>query len=236
LQTTAPSPQVPKSLSPLSARPFRLIVFDLDGTLVDSRRDIAEAANLVLASYGASPLDEDRIGRMVGDGAAMLIARAFAARGMTAPPDALDCFVKKYATCLLAHTRPYPGIPDVLAALSGRARLAVLTNKPLRPTREILAGLDLAGYFSDDAVIGGDGPFDRKPDPAGLQYIQTKAQVTPADTLFVGDSPIDWQTAKAAGTPICLARYGFGFQGFTAGMLGQDDMVIDAPGELLELS
>lgn len=173
---------------------------------------------------------------MVGDGAAMLVARAFAAHEMPVPPDALDRFVEQYRPRLLAHTRPYPGVPELLETLSRRGHLALLTNKPLSPTRDILAGLDLARYFSDDAIIGGDGPFPRKPDPAGLQHIQTALQVTSDETLLVGDSPIDWRTAKAAATSICIARYGFGFAGFTSGMLSVGDLTIDAPLELLELS
>jgi phosphoglycolate phosphatase len=189
-----------------------------------------------LASYGASPLDEERIGRMVGDGAAMLVARAFAEHQIPVPPDALERFVELYRDRLLVHTRPYPGVREVLQILSEGRRLAVLTNKPLRATRDILRGLDLARYFSDEAIVGGDGPFPRKPDPAGLQYIQTEAQVTSAETLLVGDSPIDWRTAKAASTPVCIARYGFGFAAFTGEMLGANELTIDAPMELLELS
>ena len=131
----------------LSPLPFALIVFDLDGTLVDSRRDIAEAANTLLEECGAAPLPEERIGRMVGDGAATLVARAFAAAGMAAPADALERFVAIYGSRLLLNTRPYPGIPDVLSQLSQRAALAVLTNKPIASTRRILDGLDLARYF-----------------------------------------------------------------------------------------
>jgi phosphoglycolate phosphatase len=190
----------------------------------------------VLASYGAAPLDEERIGRMVGDGAAALVARAFAAHGLESPSDALARFVELYTHRWLTHTRPYDGMVNVLTSLSERARLAVLTNKPLRPTRAILDGLDLIRYFSDDFIVGGDGPFPRKPDPAGLQHIQTATGVSAAETLFVGDSPIDWRTAKAASTSICIARYGFGYEGFTAEMLSEDDHIIDAPVELLAVS
>ena len=93
---------------------FRLIVFDLDGTLIDSRKDIADAANLLLRDCGAEPLAEDRIGRMVGAGAATLVARAFAAIGIEPPPDALERFLAIYSRGLLNHTRAYNGIPDVL--------------------------------------------------------------------------------------------------------------------------
>jgi phosphoglycolate phosphatase len=214
---------------------FALFVFDLDGTLVDSRRDLADAANALLLSCGARPLPEARIGRMVGDGAATLVARAFEASGHQQPPDALDRFLALYDDRLLAHTRPYPGIVEVLDALASRAQLAVLTNKPLRATRAILKGLDLARHFSAGHVIGGDGPFARKPDPSGLQHIQTVAAADARSTLLVGDSLVDWRTARAASTPICLARYGFGFEGFPEDSLTAEDRVIDSPRALLVL-
>ena len=214
--------------------PFALIVFDLDGTLVDSRRDIAEAANTLLEECGAAPLSEERIGRMVGDGAATLVARAFAAVGMAAPADALERFVAIYGSRLLRHTRPYPGIPDVLSHLSQRAALALLTNKPIAATREILEGLDLARYFGA-SVVGGDGPFPRKPSPSGLQHLAAAAGATAEATMLVGDSVIDWRTARAASTAICIARYGFGFESFPVAALGPADRLVDAPEELLFL-
>lgn len=214
---------------------FALYVFDLDGTLVDSRRDIANAANLLLESSGARALPEDELGRMVGDGAPTLVARAFSAVGLTPPPDALARFLKIYETRLLEHTRPYSGMDDVLSALGRRAPLAVLTNKPLASTRRILDGLDLARHFPAGAVIGGDGPFPRKPDPAGLLHLALAANVAPADTLMIGDSVIDWRTARNAATAICLARYGFGSGGFPLGELGTDGHIVDSPGALLAL-
>src|SRR3954467_12243156 len=107
---------------------FRLIVFDLDGTLIDSRRDLANAANAVLGECGGAPLPEDQIGRMVGDGAATLVARVFAASAIAMPSDALARFLAVYERHLLDHTRPYDGILDVLPQLSRRATLALLTN------------------------------------------------------------------------------------------------------------
>jgi phosphoglycolate phosphatase len=211
------------------------IVFDLDGTLIDSRRDLADAANALLISAGAAPLPEARIGRMVGDGAATLVARAFEASGVAQPPDALERFLTLYEARLLDHTRPYPGIPQVLEALALRGPLAVLTNKPLASTRRILAGLGLARHFPDGAVIGGDGPFPRKPDPSGLQHLAARAHVPASSTLLVGDSLVDWRTARAASTPICLARYGFGYEGFPREELAPSDRVIDTPAELLAL-
>jgi phosphoglycolate phosphatase len=214
---------------------FQLIVFDLDGTLIDSRRDIADAANALLASCGAAPIPEDRIGAMVGDGAATLVARAFSASGVDRPADALERYLSFYDERLLLHTKPYDGIPAALDALGRRAALAVLTNKPIAPTRRLLDGLDLARYFPAHAVLGGDGPFPRKPDPAALRHLTATLGARAESTLMVGDSVIDLRTARAAHTPVCLARYGFGFDSVLADALGPDDRVIGAARELIDL-
>jgi phosphoglycolate phosphatase len=213
---------------------FRLIVFDLDGTLVDSRRDIAESANATLVACGAPPLSEEEIGRMVGDGAPTLIARAFTAAGVPQPPDALERFLSIYDGRLLSHTRPYEGIPDVLEQLARRALLAVLTNKPLAAARRILTGLDLSRHFPPERVVGGDGGFPRKPDPAGLAHLMTTAGVAADATALVGDSVIDWRTASAATTRVLLARYGFGWEGFPIERLDAETWVVDSPLEMLE--
>jgi phosphoglycolate phosphatase len=214
---------------------FSLIVFDLDGTLVDSRRDLAEAINEVLVEQGGDPLPEEAIGRMVGEGAATLVARAFAKAGRERPNDALDRFLAIYNGRLLNHTRPYPGIPRVLRELGSRAALAVLTNKPLEAARRVLAGLDLAAYFPPARVVGGDGAFARKPDPAGLRHLIAEAGTTAGDTALVGDSLIDWRTARGASAAACLARYGFGFEGFPVEQLESGDLVVDRPEELLAI-
>jgi phosphoglycolate phosphatase len=213
----------------------RLIVFDLDGTLVDSRRDIADAANQLLVSYGAAPIPEEDIGRMVGDGAATLVLRALKAAGIERPPDALERFLAIYDERLLNHTRPYEGVPQVLDALGLNAALAVLTNKPIAATQRILDGLALSRYFPSNAVIGGDGPFPRKPDPSALLYLAAQAVATPLETIMVGDSVIDWRTARAAGTRVCLAGYGFGFGSVPIHELTPRDRVIATPRELLSL-
>src|SRR5262249_21283947 len=150
-------------------------VFDLDGTLVDSRRDLAESVNDLVVERGGRPLPEEAVGRMVGDGAALLVSRAFALAGVALAPDALARFLAIYDARLLKHTRPYPGIPETLETLQRTCELAVLTNKPLAATREILTGLDLSRYFRADRVLGGDGPFPRKPDPAGLRDLANAA-------------------------------------------------------------
>jgi phosphoglycolate phosphatase len=213
----------------------RLIVFDLDGTLVDSRRDLAESVNALIESCGAPPFPEERVGRMVGDGAATLVARAFEAAGIAAPRDALERFLGLYNRRLLQCTRPYRGVTEMLEAIRARAALAVLTNKPLAATREILEGLNLAKYFPDAAVLGGDGPLARKPDPAGLQQLVAQAGVAARETLMVGDSIVDWRTARAASTLMCVARYGFGFESFPVEQMCADDYGIDEPIGLLRL-
>ncbi len=214
--------------------PFRLIAFDLDGTLVDSRRDLAESANAVLQSFGRAPHSEAVIGHMVGDGAATLVARAFEASGCPAPDGALAAFLSVYNSRLLTYTRPYEGIPELLRALERKSTLAVLTNKPLAATLTILDALGLAPFFTG-GVIGGDGLLPRKPDPAGLAHLMEAASALPNETLMVGDSIIDWRTARAGGTHCCLAGYGFGFEGFPRGELAPGDCIIGQPLDLLEL-
>ena len=192
-----------------SAARSPLLVFDLDGTLVDSARDLADSTNDVLASYGCRPIEQSAIVGMVGEGARMLVDRALKAAGCPAQLDeALARFHAIYDTRLVTHTRPYDGIVDVLVATRPRARLAVLTNKPITPTTKILDALGLSSYFA--WTIGGDGPFPRKPDPASLAHLIALGEVPPSRVLMIGDSIVDAEVARNAGTRFCLARYGFG--------------------------
>lgn len=186
-----------------------LVVFDLDGTLVDSRQDLAEATNDVLAELGAPPLPVAVVTRMVGDGARMLVARALEAAGVEADVDvALAAFHRTYAGRLTATTRPYVGIPELLESLAATTTLAVLTNKPLAPTQRLLDAFGWTSHFA--GVIGGDGPFVRKPDPAGLVSLMSQAGASPAHTVMVGDSMADVEVARRAGVRMCFAEYGFG--------------------------
>lgn len=224
-----------RSLEPPASSVYRFVVFDLDGTLVDSRRDLADSANELLAELGRPSLPEEQIGRMVGDGAAVLVARVCAAAGIAVPPDALTRFLAIYDTRLLNHTRPYDGVVEVLDTLRSRMPIAVLTNKPLASTRGVLAGLELAPFFVESMIFGGDGPLPRKPDPQGLRRLAELASVPIASTMLVGDSIIDVRTAGAAGAQMCVARYGFGFESVEAETLTSTVRVIDAPPELLRL-
>jgi len=186
-----------------------LVVFDLDGTLVDSRQDLADSVNAVLESFGAAPLPRDRVVMMVGEGARTLVQRALSAAGLDADlDDALGRFHAHYGTRLLATTQPYSGISDMLDQVARVATLAVLTNKPLAPTQQLLQAFGWSPHFL--SVVGGDSAFGRKPDPSGLQHLMVLADATPESTLLVGDSMVDIETARRAGTAICVAQYGFG--------------------------
>jgi len=186
-----------------------LIVFDLDGTLIDSRRDLAESTNEMLATYGAPELAIDRVAMMVGEGARVLVERALAASGLDpAEPEALARFRRIYDQRLLIHTRPYDGVPEMVAHARTLGPLAVLTNKPEAPTHRLLDAFDLSSNFR--RVIGGDSRYPRKPEPAGLQALMAEFDATPHTTWLVGDSMIDVETARRAGTQLCVVLYGFG--------------------------
>jgi phosphoglycolate phosphatase len=208
----------------------RLIAFDLDGTLIDSRRDLAESANQLITALDGVPLPEDDIGRMVGEGAALLVHRALAAAGIGDTPGALPRFLEIYDGRLLNHTRAYDGVAEAVGAARRNARVAVLTNKPGGPTERILAGLGLRGLF--DEVVGGDGPLPRKPDPAALLALMERAGATGANTLLVGDSPIDRETARRASSRCCLVAYGFGYATFPTEQLTGEEWIAADPPEL----
>jgi phosphoglycolate phosphatase len=208
----------------------RLIAFDLDGTLIDSRRDLADSANQLITELGGAPLSEEEIGRMVGEGASVLVQRALSAAGLPNTPNALPRFLEIYDRRLLDYTRPYGGVEEAVKAARRIARVIVLTNKPAAPSERILRGVDLLGLF--DEVIGGDGPLGRKPDPAALMAAMARAGATAARTLLVGDSVIDYETAARAATHCCLATYGFGYLMFPKERLTGDEWMASAPADL----
>jgi len=211
----------------------RLIAFDLDGTLIDSRRDLADSANELIIQLGGTPLPEETIGEMVGEGASLLVSRAMTAAGLAEPPDAVARFLEFYDARLLNHTRPYPGMVDVVRLAREHARVALLTNKPRQPSERILDGLGLRTLF--DEVVGGDGPLPRKPDPGALRALMNTAGAEPASTLLVGDSPIDYRTAVNGGVRCCLVSFGFGFRNFGPGQPGGDAAVASDAAELAEI-
>ncbi|HTV01647.1 MAG TPA: HAD-IA family hydrolase [Luteitalea sp.] len=196
---------------------YRHFVFDLDGTLIDSRQDLADAANAMLATYDAPALPMAAVVAMVGEGARTLVSRVLAAAGRDGDVDvdeALERFLTAYDVRLVATTAPYDGVRDTLVTLHAAARVSVLTNKPQRATDRVLDELGLSRYIH--AAIGGDTALGRKPGPAGLHALIADSGVTPADTVMVGDSWVDVATARAAGVDACLVSYGFGYAGADA--------------------
>lgn len=186
----------------------RLIAFDLDGTVIDSSRDLTNSANALIEELGGESLSEAAVAGMVGEGAALLVRRVLAAAGLSDRPAALARFLEIYDARLLQHTVPYEGIVEVLRAARAHARVTLLTNKPLHATSRILDGLGLAPLF--DEVIGGDSPYPRKPDPSSLLAMMARADARATHTLLVGDSAVDYETALRAGVRCCLVNYGFG--------------------------
>ena len=210
-----------------------LIAFDLDGTLVDSRRDLADSVNALLAEYGKAPLGERLIGTMVGDGAQQLVERALAASGVAQPPaGALDRFLEHYDRRLIVHTAPYDGIVEMLRALDARGiSRAVLTNKPQEAAHRVLDGLGLRRWF-DGGIVGAEAEYPRKPDPAGLIALARNAGAAIDRTMLVGDGAQDVETARRAGAQVCVARYGFGFP-TAEPLLDGSELIIDTPGALI---
>jgi phosphoglycolate phosphatase len=209
-----------------------LIAFDLDGTLIDSRRDLAESANQLIVERGGSPLTEQAVGAMVGDGAAVLVSRALAAAGLEPSAGDLQRFLEVYDTRLLTHTRPYEGIVAAVHTAGRYARLGVITNKPLGAATRILEGLHLLDCF--EQIIGGDGPFPRKPDPSGLVAMMERSRSSPSRTLLVGDSSVDLETARRAQVKCCLVAFGFGYQTGLRERLNQGEQVVENSSELVE--
>ncbi len=187
---------------------FDLIVFDLDGTLIDSKLDLANSVNFTRIQMGLSQLDNSLIYDYIGDGAITLVRRAMG-EGLdeTQVQRALEIFLEHYRGHLLDNTVLYQGVKETIEKLSS-VTLAVLTNKPVNLTHSILAGLGLHGRFA--WVHGGDSFRHKKPNPIGLKAILHSTQIPPERTLMVGDSYIDIQTGQQAGVFTCGVSYGLG--------------------------
>jgi phosphoglycolate phosphatase len=191
----------------------RLVVFDLDGTLVDSVRDIASAINAALARVapGSPALALGTIHAFVGNGAAALVARSLEALGLHLRVDeVLPVYLEEYRRRLLDTTTFYPGVLEALDALAGRT-LAVLTNKPGDLSRSLLAGLGARSRFA--RVFGGGDVANAKPDPTGLRLLMAELRATAPETVLVGDSAVDIETAHAASVTSVGVAYGFDAQG-----------------------
>jgi phosphoglycolate phosphatase len=185
-----------------------LVVFDLDGTLVDSAADLAKATNQALQDVAptAQPLPIDVVKAFVGDGAAVLIARTLRYAGIDLPVQAVKpVFLARYRECLLETTRLYPGVAETLAAIGDRT-LAVLTNKPGVLSRNILDGLGVGDRFR--LIWGPDDAGSHKPDPAGLLRMLEATGFPPEQAAIVGDSGVDVAAGRAAGVLTVGVTYG----------------------------
>lgn len=213
----------------------QLVMFDLDGTLVDSVPDLAAAVDDMLGQLGRPAAGIDNVRNWVGNGALVLVRRALAGSLEHAAVDdaeaaaALELFMAAYADAN-GHTVRYPGVLECLDALhAAGVRLALVTNKPERFIPDLLRQQQLEGYFR--WIVGGDTLPRRKPEPDGLLWVMQQAGVAAADSLFVGDSCNDIQAARAAGVSCVALTYGYNHGEDIARY--QPDLVIDSLAELL---
>lgn len=191
----------------------RAVVFDLDGTLIDSAPDVANALNAMLAEQGLSPLPVQQVRTMIGEGVDVLMEKALAATGAPPRDEATLTYCTAryrhfYAGAPAEHTVVYDGVPEVLAALRAAGyRLGLCTNKPHTITHLVLDALGLAPHFA--AVVGGENLPFRKPDARPLLAVLTHLGVDRTACVYVGDSEIDVETARNACVPMVLMRYGY---------------------------
>jgi len=186
----------------------RALIFDLDGTLIDSKLDLIRSVNAMLHEMGRGQLHEDTISGYIGHGAPQLVGRALGDNSTEAERErALKYFLAYYEDHKMDSTCAYPGVPEALRKLAAFP-MAILTNKPLRISKRILEGLGLAKYFR--AVYGGNSFETKKPNPLGALTIVHEFGATPPETILIGDSEVDVQTARNAGTFAAAVNYGFG--------------------------
>lgn len=215
---------------------IRLLIFDLDGTLVDSRLDLSNSINAMLQHFGKPLLPNEVIAGYIGDGAPMLVRRA-----LGDPDDesyvqrALEFFLLYYREHKLDNTFVYPGIKEALDSIrssrNGTAiKMSVLSNKPVRPSQAIVDALGLGSYFFQ--VYGGNSFHTKKPDPAGVEALLQESGADPDQTVIIGDSDIDVLTARNAGTYSLGVNYGFAPHTF---LDAPPDVLVETPKEIGEV-
>jgi phosphoglycolate phosphatase len=230
-------------LRPLPRDQLKLLVFDLDGTLINSAQDLCNSINATLAHFGRVRLPDEQIAGYIGDGAIMLVRRAFFGPDSDENAAKVDddllaaayaWFIDYYREHKLDFTYAYVGVQEALAALKqlhdaehGPARLmAVLTNKPVRPAREICAALGLAPYFLN--IYGGNSFASKKPDPEGLRTLMNEAGARPEETVMIGDSQVDVETARNAGAWCLGCTFGLAPESLEA---YPPDVIVDSPSD-----
>ncbi len=226
-----------RTVRSFNPREIKLVIFDLDGTLIDSRLDLVHSVNAALRHIGRPELPEDVIASFVGDGAPMLIQRALGGEQVA---DAtvrrgLEFFLQYYREHKLDHTTVYPGIAQALAAIQNSSngtlrKLAVLSNKPVVPSRAIVEALGLGQFFSQ--IYGGNSFASKKPDPEGARKLLEEYGVAPQQAAIIGDSHVDIATGRNAGMAAIGVTYGFA----PHTLLGESpDVLVDHPGELASI-
>ncbi|GBD25501.1 Phosphoglycolate phosphatase [bacterium HR30] len=208
---------------------WRHIIFDLDGTLVDTVEDIAAALNHALVRFGLAPRSVDAVREMVGEGARRLVEQALPNADEQTREQVLQAFLESYRANPVVHSRLYPCVQELLQKLKEHGGVAtVLTNKPFDLSEEILRRLGLSELVG--VVCGGDTLPQRKPDPAGVFYLCERVGRGIGDTLLVGDSGIDRMTATRAGVAFCAALWGY-----RPAELTGEGLVAQSPGDLAGL-
>jgi phosphoglycolate phosphatase len=220
---------------PIPIEQLKLLVFDLDGTLIDSAQDLCNSVNATLNQFGHPPLKDTEIAGFIGDGALMLVRRALA-KAYGGPVDeeflqtAYRFFLNYYRAHKLDFTYAYEGVLEALAALKNLHHqpriMAVLTNKPVRPAQDICAALGLAPYFLH--IYGGNSFSTKKPDPEGLNALMAEARAKPEETVLIGDSHVDVLTARNAGAWAIGCTFGLSPESLTT---TQPDILVDSPAD-----